>query len=251
MKVPVLIIASLIILRASPALCWGPKGHEVVVRLALKLMKPEERKAVIELLGSDNPAWIGNWADREERKNHPETKPWHYVDIPARAAKYKESRDCQNPCIITQIQWAKATACDRRFTREHRREALLWWFHLAGDLLQPFHCIDRRDGGNTTTIRYKHKQTNLHKLWDSNILHEQEPSASRLDSIIWSEHDTTKRSLDIMESVNLSHDRAVEALLPNNATVTYSYVHRWWPVIRRSLWQAACLAATIGPELLK
>jgi len=214
-------------------------------------MKPEERKAVIDLLGSDNPAWIGNWADREARKLHPETRTWHYVDIPASVKYYKESRDCPDTCIMNQIAWAKATACDRRFTREHRREALLWWFHLAGDLYQPFHCIDRREGGNTANIRYKRKHTTLHKLWDSNIIREHEPSAIQLDSILTSENERPDHIPDLVEIVNLSHARAQKAILNNNTTAYSQYVRRWWPVIKKCLWQSACLAASIGPELLK
>ncbi len=131
----------------SSSSAWGSKGHESVVHLALQMMKPKERKAAFDLIGSDDPCFIGNWADHQ-REAHPETRNWHYVNIPATVKSYKASRDCQGTCIISQLEWARATVGDHHKSKVERREALLWWFHLTGDLYQPFHCFGKKEGGN-------------------------------------------------------------------------------------------------------
>ena len=242
----VLLFASSLV--PSSSIAWGSKGHEIIVRLALQIMKPDERMAVFDLLGTDNPKTIGNWADWQ-RKNQPETKPWHYVNIPANVERYKESRDCQETCIISQLEWAKAIIRDHRYSKPHRREALLWWFHLVGDLYQPFHCYEKNDGGNDVILSFKGKKTNLHKLWDEDIIKSQNCSIAGIDSILLSSYEVPETIPDFVEAANLSHSRAIEAVLPKGSKVTDSYIRRWWPIILRSFWQAACMAAVMGPEI--
>src|SRR5580704_16622756 len=86
-------------LSASNAFSWGSEGHDVVVKMALRMMRPTERKAVYDLLGTHDTYVIGNWADSVKKLNG--TSDWHYVDIPDRDAHYNADRDCpNNNCII-------------------------------------------------------------------------------------------------------------------------------------------------------
>src|SRR5437899_2748172 len=112
---------------ATTARAWGAKGHEVVVRLALRKMKPAERNRVCALLGTTDAHAIGHWAD-SIRSLRPNTEPWHFVDIPADSAGYKPARDCSSTCIFEQLQVAEATVRDHSATKDARREALLFWF---------------------------------------------------------------------------------------------------------------------------
>ena len=44
-------------------------------------------------------------------------------------------------------------------------------FHLIGDLHQPLHTGYASDrGGNTKSVRYFNKSTNLHYVWDELII---------------------------------------------------------------------------------
>ena len=211
-------------------------------------MKPEERKAAFDLLGTNDPYFIGNWADHQ-RQNHPETKDWHYVNIPETVVKYKAERDCPSTCVISQLEWARATVSDHHKSKAERREALLWWFHLTGDLYQPFHCFGKQEGGNDIPVYFQRKWTNLHKLWDDGIIKSKHFTLASMDSAPFNSFKIPEVTPTFAEAANLSHSRAVEAALPKNATVYATYVRRWWHVILQCFWEAACMSATIGPAI--
>src|ERR1700733_9629820 len=159
----ILIFFALTAFSASNAFSWGGEGHDVVVRLAFRLMKPAERKAAYDLLGTHDTYEIGNWAD--EVKDINGTKRWHFVDIPGNAEHYNAARDSPNgDCIIAELDRARTTIRDHSASQTKRREALLYWFHLVGDLYQPFHCYGDEAGGNGIKLYFKGRRTNLHAL---------------------------------------------------------------------------------------
>jgi hypothetical protein len=144
----------------------------------------------------------------------------------------------------------QATIRNHSASKSARREALLYWFHLVGDLYQPFHCYGDYYGGNDITVYFKGDPTNLHKLWDENIIKYKNPSARDLASDIFdASHRTPDPNTTFIEAAEQSHARAVDAKLRNNATVDAKYVQSSWSTINICLWEAACMASTIGPDV--
>lgn len=159
---------------ASPAYPWGDEGHQIVAQIAQKFLTPAASRQVDALLaddGNDSLALIATWADRIKLAR-PETKPWHYVDIPVTRAGYLRSRDCAGDnCIVEQLKGFVAVLKDSGAESEARAEALKFVTHFAGDLHQPLHCADRSDrGGNELQVRYFGRPANLHRVWDTEIL---------------------------------------------------------------------------------
>ena len=238
----------------SNAMAWGKEGHDVVVRLAFRMMSPAERNAAFELLGPryyKQYSKIGNWADRVKGLRH--TANWHYVDIRSRDKHYHAERDCPNgDCIIEALERARANIRDHSLSDSVRREALLYWFHLAGDLYQPFHCIDKNEGGNTLYVMYYGMHCKLHALWDKTIITLKDSSAVSLAETIAASHKRLKLPpQEIVEAAQRSHRRAVKDSyrFRNNHTIRPIYVERSWRTIKASLWEAACLVASIGPDV--
>ena len=60
---------------------WGREGHEFTVIVAEHYMRPETAAAMRKLLAPVSPEEASVWAD-EYRRDHRETGPWHYIDIP-------------------------------------------------------------------------------------------------------------------------------------------------------------------------
>lgn len=244
-------LALSLLLAFSPknSFTWGSEGHDVIVRMAIRLMPPAERKAVYALLGTHDTYIIGNWADEIKAKNG--TGPWHYVDIPDRNTRYNAGRDCPNDnCIIAKLEMVQAQVRNHSLNRRARRTALLYWFHLIGDLYQPFHCYGDKNGGNDITVYFKNQPTNLHKLWDEKIIRYKNPSPWKLASDIFNaSHRVPALSTTVVDVAEQSHARAVSMKLRNNTTVTADYVQRSWSMIQTCLWQAACMASTIGPDV--
>lgn len=251
----ILLFLALSGLSASQAFSWGWEGHDVVVRMAMRMMKPSEKKAVYDLLGTNDPDRIGNWADSIKKFNG--TSQLHYVDIPERDIHYNADRDCPDGnCIIAKLDMVQAQVRNHSLSRQTRREALLYWFHLVGDLYQPFHCYAEGHGGNDFRLYpyfkpyFKKKSTNLHKLWDVDIIKYKQPSPTLLAEDIYNAHERIPLTIPtFIEAAAHSHARAITAKLKNNDTVTGEYVASSWATIKACLWEAACMAATIGPDV--
>jgi hypothetical protein len=60
---------------------------------------------------------------------------------------------------------------DKSKTVEERRFALRFLVHCLEDLHQPCHVGDNHDkGGNLTQVRWFDKGSNMHRVWDSDII---------------------------------------------------------------------------------
>lgn len=169
----------LLLLIAGPALPWGEKGHRVVAMIASERLSPEARRGVRDLLGSESLVEVSTWAD-EIRRYRPETGPWHYINVPMEARDPDILSFCPSGgCVVSKIDDFRSVLTNPRASSENRREALKFLVHLVGDLHQPLHVGDRNDkGGNTTQLVYFGTPTNLHRVWDTEILQRMEEEAA-------------------------------------------------------------------------
>ncbi len=163
------------------AAAWGCAGHAIVGTGAMELVAPATRGAVAGLLDGETLGAASCWLD-DIRPSRPDTKRWHYVDIPGGATAYDPARDCvpepDGDCIVAAIGRARTALADRTRPRVERADALRVLAHLVGDLHQPLHCDDHDDhGGNEVRVEFAGERTNLHRLWDTGLV-EQELRAS-------------------------------------------------------------------------
>jgi len=158
----------------TSCLAWGVEGHEIIAHVAARELTSSARAQVQGLLGGDVETAlveVSSWAD-EIRQSHPNTAPWHYVDIPLGSGGDNAGRDCQNgDCVVAQIDRERTVLADRRVARPLRAEALRFLIHFVGDLHQPLHAADNGDrGGNEVRISLGGRLTNLHAAWDTALV---------------------------------------------------------------------------------
>jgi hypothetical protein len=156
---------------------WGPEGHHVTVILAERYLTPDTAARVKELLGSESLLDASVWADNC-RHDHPETAPWHYIDIPLQDTKIDLRRDCPNgDCVLAKTEAFLAVLKDPQTDHAAKAEALKFVIHFVGDLHQPLHDEDDNDkGGNTRLVQLGSHvpppglNDNLHWLWDTGMI---------------------------------------------------------------------------------
>ena len=164
----------LVLLPVSPAWAWGRLGHRVISRIAEKHLNAKAKAAVAGLLEEgESIADASTWAD-EHRRELPKTAPWHYVDVPLGEPKYDSRFSGDSPdkgCIVDKIAEFRRVVRDEQRPVEERRFALRFLIHLIEDLHMPLHVGDNADkGGNRTQVRFFDKGTNMHRLWDSDMI---------------------------------------------------------------------------------
>lgn len=158
----------------SGAWAWGGEGHRIIALIAADRLTPVARAEVSDLLGGDARASmeeVSTWAD-EIRRDRPETAPWHYVNIEISTSGYDAARDCPaGACVVAQVQKDERILADHRLAKPVRAEALRFLIHFVGDLHQPLHCADNHDrGGNEVQVLVGADETNLHAVWDTNVV---------------------------------------------------------------------------------
>jgi len=165
----------------SPLLAWGATGHKVVGLIAQDRLTPAARAEVGRILGSDQDLEkVAMWADNL-RRSVPEDRwkvmgRWHYINLDVRQEEtlFGWERACPNgDCVTAQVERALATLRSRFSDKGQRRNALRFLVHFVGDLHQPLHCGDDRDGGGNDKYfkvplpgGRRSKWVNLHEHWD-------------------------------------------------------------------------------------
>ncbi len=172
---PIAMIALVPLFVASIANAWGPEGHQIVGAIAMTRLTPQTRAAIIELLGNDDLAKAGLWADQiRGDSKYDWAKTLHYVNAPRNEENIVLERDCaKGECVVGAIPHFLAVATDPTKPIEERQEALKFAIHFIGDLHQPLHTgfADDMGGNRIQVIAFGDMKTNLHALWDSVLIH--------------------------------------------------------------------------------
>lgn len=252
-RVRQLVILTLVpfLITPTPVLAWGKAGHRVVTTLATNLLTPEARNQVTDLLGPGvTLAEISTWAD-EVRSSRPNTGPWHYVNIPRDATACDVTRDCARGCVVSAIEQSFRLLQDTSKDRTVREEALRWIVHFVADLHQPLHVVGEDRGGNDVRLLFRGRQTNLHRLWDGDLIDAAHPNAVALykqvqavlqtaPSQAWEKGGSADWALE-------THRVALEAvyLFPDTREVDDRYLEKALPVIHEQLAKAAVRLAGV------
>jgi hypothetical protein len=158
---------------ATPALAWGPVGHEVIAAVAERNLSPPAKQQVTRLLGQGvTLADVANFADAY-RDRCPNTREWHFVNIPRKASAFDAKRDCKNDaCVLAALALETSILKDRKAPPADRELALRLIIHFVGDLHQPLHTAENNDdhGGTLVKVRWDGRPSNLHKVWDSSLM---------------------------------------------------------------------------------
>jgi hypothetical protein len=176
-------LASLLLaLLPAPASAWWEYGHETTAEIALGLVKPRTRVAIVTLMRRqrvlDTPSCpagtieeVSIWADciKTLGDRFSYVTPWHYQDADI-CKDFDVSADCgQGACVSVQIARAQRMLADSKLGPHDRLTALALLVHFVGDLNQPLHAAthDSDAGGNGTKGSYGAiARTNLHSIWD-------------------------------------------------------------------------------------
>jgi hypothetical protein len=160
----------LVLAQAAPAWAWGRHGHRVVAKFAQTRLKPAALAKIQELLEpNEDIADASNWPDEHST---PQDAPWHYVNVPLESTRYDAMFcDPAKGCIVEKIKEFVNVLKDPRAKNPDKRRALRFVIHFVGDIHQPLHVAGNNDrGGTQLQVRYSGHGTNLHAMWDYEIL---------------------------------------------------------------------------------
>jgi len=236
---------------------WGPTGHRATGKIAENHLTKRAKKKIDRLLNGESLAFVSTYGDeiKSDRK-YSEFYTWHYVNMPL-DSKYEDSDKNQKGDLVTGINTCISILKNENSSNEDTIFYLKMLVHLIGDLHQPMHIGRQEDkGGNTIQVQWFGKGTNLHRVWDTNMIKEWNMSylelanntkylskaqikAIQLGTIVDWVHDTHKLSKIAYESVKVGE----------NLRYRYSYDH--FGTVRKQLQKGGIRLAKLLNDIFK
>jgi len=169
---------------------WGFIGHNTTAYLAYNLLNNGTKNYLLDvynITNRDSFVGLATWADSiKSLPKYSWSYELHFVDVMADPPKncYKNSSylwiETRDPCIINYnldcvddrcVIGAIKNYTKRYLEIENDFDSLRFLIHFWGDIFQPFHVSYRKDlGGNLIKVKYNGGNTNLHSVWDSELI---------------------------------------------------------------------------------
>jgi hypothetical protein len=189
----------------ATAFAWGMIGHRVVGQVAETYLSKKSRKAVKDILGGETLAISSNWPDFiKSDPAYDYLNSWHYVNLPAGLNQkdvFSFLAADTTTSVYTKIPEMIAILKNKQSTIDQKKMAMRLLVHMVGDLHQPMHTARKEDlGGNRVSVTWFGSRSNLHRVWDENLVEYQELSYTEYAQAI---NHPTKAQLSAWRSASL------------------------------------------------
>jgi hypothetical protein len=176
-----LLLAGLFLYLPFQSMAWGMTGHRVVGQIAETYLTAKARKNVRAILGAESMAMASTWADFiKSDTSYKYLNSWHYLDFdgdPTRDVMFKYFQKDTTVDIYTKINALAAELKNKDLPQDKKLFDLRMLIHLVGDVHQPMHVAHTTDlGGNTVKVSWFGEPSNLHRVWDEQLIEYQELS---------------------------------------------------------------------------
>lgn len=218
----------------SNSMIWGKTGHRVTGHIAEYHLSKKAKRAITKLLNGHSLAFVSTYADEiKSDRSYSSYSPWHYVNYPLDST-YEASEKSEFGDIVKGTEICINVLKDPNSSREEKIFHLKLLVHFLGDLHQPMHVGRSEDrGGNDIQLQWFNQGTNLHRVWDSNLIDSYGMSYDELGKELIRSH--SKREIkalmkgDVREWVEETHQitKVVYASVNKGEKLQYEYSYRF------------------------
>jgi len=236
---------------------WGATGHRTIGKIAEDYLKSKTKRKIAEILNGESLALVSTFGD--DIKSDPRYKKfntWHYVNMPF-GVKYEDSEKNPNGDLVAGIYKCKEFILDEDTTNEDKAFYLKMLVHLMGDLHQPMHIGRVEDkGGNDIQVQWFNRGTNLHRVWDSDMINQFNMTYTELaDNTIVVSKEQLKflRKGTITDWANETQQHAIKvyASVKKGEKLGYSYMYKNFDLVREQVKIGGIRLAKVLNELFK
>ncbi len=160
-----------LILSSLNAVGWGKTGHRAVAEIAYGELNKTTKKNIEKILGDSYLPLFATYADdiRSELENPNGSLP-HYVNMNFDES-YETAPESGQADLVAVFNDMVSKLNNPESTKEDQAVALKFIIHLVADAHQPMHVGLAEDlGGNKVEVTWFGERTNLHYLWDENMI---------------------------------------------------------------------------------
>ncbi|WP_299335472.1 S1/P1 nuclease [uncultured Psychroserpens sp.] len=259
MRVPLLILIfciSILTSQANTNPIWGQTGHRVVGAVADQHLKGSTKRKLKKLLNHQSLALVSTFADEiKADARYDKFKAWHYLNMPLDGT-YESSEKNPEGDLVTGIDYCISIITNDNTSNDDKAFYLKLLIHLIGDLHQPFHIGLKDDrGGNDFHVQWQTRDSNMHKVWDTQIIASYGMSYSELtnnlDYLTKAEIKAIKKG-SILDWISETHQLTKvvynSAKQGDNLGNAYSYKHL--SMVKQQLQKAGIRLASILNTIL-
>ncbi|RYY29925.1 MAG: S1/P1 Nuclease [Chitinophagaceae bacterium] len=160
---------------------WGVLGHRVIGEIAALHLNAKAKKEIQKILGNESVAMASNWGDFIKSDTaYDYLYNWHFVNINEKFT-YEQFADylARDTAVdaYTKLTMMIDSLKSGKLSAEKKKLYLRMVIHIAGDLHQPMHVARLSDlGGNRVRVQWFNQPSNLHRLWDEQLIEFQQLS---------------------------------------------------------------------------
>ncbi|MBV2127756.1 S1/P1 nuclease [Arsukibacterium indicum] len=242
---------------STDARAFGRTGHIMICNMSYQLVQPATRQKLDQLIQTTpyqqfGPACV--WPDDVRSQDEfAWTKPHHYINLQRGETVVTRSHCPEVGCVVSAIE-------DMQKRLQHDQQdwqALLFLSHYISDLHQPLHVSFADDlGGNRTAVYFYGEPSNLHGVWDTNMLsklgYNEPEKQQQLFGRLTQQQQQQWQQSDLMTWTNESATITIGLYQDYRPgmLIDDAYLARHQPVLEQRLLQAAVrLAATLDKLL--
>ena len=241
---------------------WGLLGHRIVGQIADAYLTPKAKSEIKKILGTETVAMASNWADFiRSDSSYKYLDAWHYINL-SKGLSYDQFRDSLRldtaVDAYTQLNFLISELKKKSLTKEKKRMYLRLLIHIVGDMHQPLHVSPSGTrGGNDIKVQWFAMPTNLHTVWDSELIDDQKLSYTEYTAYINHITATEKKQLQagpiskwLFESYAIAqqlHDEITET----NPRLGYRYNYDHLELLNRQLLKGGIRLASLLNAIFK
>lgn len=246
-----MIILSLILMAQVQSFGWGQIGHRAIGQIAEWHLSRQALKKINKILGPTSLAMSSTWMDEirsDSAYNY--TNTWHWVTIPT-GQKYDKVIQEATGDAYEALQNIISSLKSDTLSPTEEQEYLKMLIHLVGDLHQPLHVGTGDDrGGNDVAVQWMGEDTNLHSVWDSQMINSKELSYTELARHL--NRGVTQSLIKAWQSATpaqwLEEVMALRPMvynIPEHHHLSYQYLYVNFPIVEKQLSMAGVRLAGI------
>lgn len=176
-----LVLLGLFIYLPMQSMAWGLLGHRIVGEIADHYLSSKARSEIRKILGTESVAMSSNWADFiKSDSNYKYLDIWHYVNF-EKGLSYEQMQEVLKTDTTinayTRINFLVKELKNKQLPRQKKQMYLRLLIHFVGDIHQPLHVSPvGTSGGNSIRVQWFSTPSNLHRVWDSQLIDDQQLS---------------------------------------------------------------------------
>jgi hypothetical protein len=247
------LFAQLFVMLSVSVFAWGPTGHRATGLVAEKYLSKKAKKEMLRILGGQSLAMAGTWMDDvRSDSTYDYMTDWHWVTIQD-GQTYDESEKNPKGDIVQTIERIILALKSKKLSPKEEAEHLKILIHLVGDIHQPLHVGGGNDrGGNDVKVMWFRTDSNLHRVWDSDMIDDthlsytelgeslEKPSAEKLNA--WQKSTVRDWAAESMSFRKRVYDYG-------NGKLGYRYAYLNFEIVRERLLQAGVRLAGVLNEI--